>query len=87
MSVVFCLLLVSGRFGALASFFCRSAFSARSLITSASELVSVSAGVGAEELNALVFGRLSVRAGMVGNISTGSIGGNWNCEKDPACES
>ena len=73
---VFSRALLYVRFGALANFFCKSAFSARSLITSASEPVSVSAGVGADEVNALVFGKLSVRAGIAGSMSIGSIAGN-----------
>ncbi len=57
-SAVFCLALLSGRFGALANFIWNSAFSARSRVTSASDPVTVSDGVGPVEL---VVGRLSVR--------------------------
>ena len=65
MSVGFGLLFVSGRFGAL-SFFYSSAFSARSRITSASEPVTVSDGVGAAEFDV---GRLSVRTVTGGSMS------------------
>ena len=68
MSGVFCFVLVSGRFGAL-SFFCSSAFSARSRITSASEPVTVSEGVGAAELEV---GRVSVRVVICGSRSSPS---------------
>ena len=69
MSGVFCFVLVSGRFGAFANLFCSSVFSARNRITSASEPVTVSAGVGAVEL---VVGRLSVRAVTCGRRSSPS---------------
>ena len=68
-SGVFCFALFSGRFGALANFFCNSAFSARSLVTSASEPAIVSDGVGAVEP---VVGRLSVRAAIGGRRSSPS---------------
>ena len=69
MSGVFGFDLFSGRFGALASFFCRSAFSARSRRTSASEPVTVSDGVGAADPEV---GRLSVRAVIGGSRSNPS---------------
>ena len=89
MSGVFGLVLFSGRFGALASFFCRSAFSARSRSTSASDAEIASDGVAATEP---VVGWLSVRIVIGGRKSApswsalelGSIDGNGR--KAPDCE-